>query len=456
MLYVRIANIENDQIFQQTDGYADIEVQGTVQEAEDKPGAVYAWLTREQNGTLATGITRARMDGDRFRVTLRAAAGGPYTLRVKYMREEEWDGGANGECRFHLGVGDLFVIAGQSNASGFGHTPSEEMRDSRVHLFTLARHWREGAHPLSDGCDYPCTPIGEWYVTGTSPFLSFAATVAREVNYPIGLLQTAQGGMPIQCWAEGAFLYTQMVDVIRLAGGRVKGILWYQGCSDTDHREDAEAYLGRFTSLVTRLRRDLNDPGLPFLTVQLNKFGCSSANERYTNWGLLKEAQRQAARTLDGVYVVPSHDVTLSDFAHNSAAGAQTVGQRLAWKALDKLYGKHYYSDAPDLDTAVIAGREVTLRFTGVAITLDACWLPVEKCDFIFEDDQGVIPLESYDLRQATCKAVLARDPVGRVRCSFAPYCTHSGMLPLERATGMPPLGFLRVIAQAAEETEDA
>ena len=320
MVYVRISNIENDQIFQQTDGYADIEICGMVQEATDKPGAVHAWLTREQNGTLATAVTRAEMDGERFRVTLRAAAGGPYTLRVKYMRDEEWDAGSNGECRFRIGVGDIYVIAGQSNAAGFGRTPSEEIQDGRVHLFTLGHHWRKGAHPLSDGCGYPFTPVGEWCVTGASPFISFAATVARELNYPIGLLQTAQGGMPIGCWAAGGVLYEKMMEVIRLAGGRVKGILWYQGCSDTDRREDAEAYLARFTDMAARLRRDLDRPELPVLTVQINKFGAAQDDPRNACWGILKEAQRQAARTIPWVYIVPSHDVTLSDFAHNSAA----------------------------------------------------------------------------------------------------------------------------------------
>lgn len=454
MVFVRIENIENDQIFQQTDGFADIVVRGSVQEAGGCPGRVHAWLTREQNGTLATPVTPAVMDGDRYCATLRARAGGPYTLHVKYMRDEEWDCGANGECRFRIGVGDLYVIAGQSNASGFGRTPSEEAPDGRVHLFALGRHWRAGAHPLSDGCGYACTPIGEWSVTGASPFLSFASVVAREVNYPIGLLQTAQGGMPISCWARDGIIYEKMVEVIRLTGGRIKGVLWYQGCSDTDRQEDAEAYADRFADMVSRLREDLLLPELPFLTVQINKFGCPADDPRNRNWGILKEAQRQAARRIRGVYVVPSHDATLSDFAHNSAAGAQMIGERLAWKALDKIYERPYYGDAPDLEEATCSGRLVTLRFSGVPISIDACWAPVEMCDFSAEDDEGVIPLSAYDVRKDCCVLTLARDPVGEVFCSFAAACTHSCMMPLERATGMPPLGFHRVPVMKAAENE--
>ncbi len=449
MICVRIdESLQHGQIFQQEKGWAEIKVSGTVTGIDGLTGAVCLAVYREKDGTMPILPVSADAAEDVWHATLRLPVGGLYTLRCEFRQPTDKDNGSNGDCRFHLGVGDIYVIAGQSNAAGFGRTPGMQASDERTHIFGLDRRWRRAIHPLSDGVGHACTPLGEWSQTGASPFVSFASILADALNYPIGLLQTAQGGMSICHWGEGALLYEKMVEVIRLAGGRVKGILWYQGCSDTDEDKDAAHYLSRFTDLVYRLRRDLNDPALPFLTVQINRFICPREDPRNRRWAVVKEAQRQAARQIEGVYVTASHDATINDFAHNSTPGQQLVGQRLAWLALDQLYGLPYLGMAPDITAISLHDRKVTLTFDHVYRGLIDCWLPPAECGFTFTDDVGPVAIERYDLGGRTLQVWLTRPVTGSLLCSFAASCRVQDALPFDRATGIPPLGFYRLPAK--------
>ncbi len=49
---------------------------------------------------------------------------------------------------------------------------------------------------------------------------------------------------------------------------------------------------------------------------------------------MVRQAQVAAARSIPGVYVLPSSDVALYDFIHNSAQGNLVIGERCARCAL--------------------------------------------------------------------------------------------------------------------------
>ncbi len=452
-MHVRIENIENNRIFQQENGAADILVTGYVMEMQDrgKPGSVYACLFRESNGTQVTPFIRAEMDGVRFEVTLPCIpAGGLYTLRVKYSDDDDPECCINGDTRIHLGVGDLWVMAGQSNGVGYGKTPAVDPAEDRVRLFPLGRVWRDGSQPLSDGACFDCTGLGEGFNTGNSPFVSFANELVRELNYPIGLIQTTQGGTPLSAWSKGAGLYDHMMEVIRLVGGKVRGVAWHQGCTDAD-REKADTYLPRFQQFVKDVRADLGWE-IPFVTAQINKTVSSFDMDWDEPWAQVKDAQRMAARTLPQVYVAPSHDLPLSDWVHNNAVGCQVLGERMAWAVLEGVYGKPYFGHCPDAEEITLKGDTVTVRFNHVTDWLVSAGLPADKCDFLVEDEKGAVPLSSYTCRENLAILTLGRDLAGPAVCSFAPWRMHSGHLPFDRATAMPPLSFYRLPIRSKEE----
>jgi len=56
------------------------------------------------------------------------------------------------------------------------------------------------------------------------------------------------------------------------SGGKVRGILWYQGESETGTPESASSHEERFVAAVNAWRKAMGQPDLPVLTVQLGRW----------------------------------------------------------------------------------------------------------------------------------------------------------------------------------------
>ena len=253
-------------------------------------------------------------------------AGGPYRVETRVLRRGLGDDRPlRGDYIHCLGVGDLWVIAGQSNASGTGAGIAEDSPELGVHLFGNDETWRLATHPVEDATAtlHPITMTGIYH--GHSPWLAFAKSLKRSLGYPIGLIPAALGGSPLQRWnlAEPgrADLYDNLLAMVGLAGGAIRGVVWYQGESDCSPALSA-TYQVRFRTFAASLRRDLGSPDLPILTAQLNRFTtpslalsptgrCDAAADR--GWSVVREAQRRLAQELPHVAVVPTLDLFLSD-----------------------------------------------------------------------------------------------------------------------------------------------
>ena len=68
--------------------------------------------------------------------------------------------------------------------------------------------------------------------------LPFAVALVESTGVPVGLVACAHGGTSMEQWNPakkeqgGKSLYGSMLRQVKLAGGKVKGVLWYQGESD--------------------------------------------------------------------------------------------------------------------------------------------------------------------------------------------------------------------------------
>ena len=251
------------QVFQRVNGRARVRV-GGLWRLED--GAARAGvsaqepsirLVREEDGSCVFDWTRAQSITDgRWETEFDMPEGGLYRLEtcldaVSAKSGEHWR--FHGDMRMHLGCGDVFVIAGQSNAAGYGKGIAWDAPDVRVHVKRNSGLWDMSAHPLNDAtdaADCPNAPMGQ---VGTSPFLSFGRRHADFTGCPVGLIPAAQGGSPLKAWdpARDGYLYNNMIAKLH-AVGRAAAILWYQGCTDADTIELASSYLERFSRMVRR------------------------------------------------------------------------------------------------------------------------------------------------------------------------------------------------------------
>jgi hypothetical protein len=100
-----------------------------------------------------------------------------------------------------IGHLDLFILAGQSNMSGYGEINPEEIEIvPRAFVFGNDYHWRLAREPIDDPTgqvDLVSMDIGAGYSCGTS----FAKTLLRyDPNLFIGLIPCAKGGSSIEEW----------------------------------------------------------------------------------------------------------------------------------------------------------------------------------------------------------------------------------------------------------------
>lgn len=177
------------------------------------------------------------------------------------MKSEEnyaFSSALRGDLRHHIGIGDLYVIAGQSNAAGFAQDSVTDPPELGIHVFRTSGRWELASHPLNDFTDTVHMVHQVPERQGHSPYLSFARFLKRELGYPIGLIPTAYGGSSIRSWLPGAegVLYRNMMEIIAKTGSDIAGILWYQGCRDASEK-DYNNYGQLFAKLVNGVREEI-------------------------------------------------------------------------------------------------------------------------------------------------------------------------------------------------------
>ena len=114
------------------------------------------------------------------------------------------------------------------------------------------------------------------------------------------------------------------------------GFLWYQGEEDEPYCESYRELLG----MMIGEWRALWSENLPFLIVQLPQWidkGHADAGTDPMLWPVLREAQWDAARTIDNVYAICTIDCGEFDNVHPT--DKRTPGERLAECALRQIYG---------------------------------------------------------------------------------------------------------------------
>jgi len=147
-------------------------------------------------------------------------------------------------------VGDLFVIAGQSNADGRG---SETVRLSAsspcLGVKYRAGTWSRGDDPSDNEGKHG------------SPWPIVLNDLIPEQRVPMGFIQAAVGSTVVRQWRRGGDMFARMEKMVREASGgglRVKAVLYYQGENDITHYNTLSV-LGDYEQYRTHLRAMVDD-----------------------------------------------------------------------------------------------------------------------------------------------------------------------------------------------------
>ncbi len=388
-----------------------------------------------------------------WEVELRLPAGGPYRVET-YMEYEGWDGlsATRGDMVHHIGVGDIFVIAGQSNAAGRGKGPVADPPELGVHLLRPSGQWELAAHPLAETTGARFLGNFENHNPGHSPWLHFAKQLKARLGYPIGLVPCAYGGAPLRWWnpEENGALFQNMMEFLDGCGGiKPRGLLWYQGEAE-GYEESGGSYAVRFAAFVKAVRARLG-AGLPFLTVQINRCVNESNETLDRQWGLVREAQRQAMHQIENLATVPSGDIPLYDFIHNASAGDLVLGERCARAALELVYGRESDWRAPEPESVEqLAPDTLRVTFSRIHNWLNPYDLPAAALPFDAEDKHGLVRPKSYETGRDSLTLVFERPLEGEVYLHGA-WRMNSGGLPPCDCMRLPMLAFYMVKAKGED-----
>jgi sialate O-acetylesterase len=159
--------------------------------------------------------------------------------------------------------------------------------------------------------------------------------------------------------------YNGMVSPIGAYGFR--GAVWYQGESDIYF---ARVYKRTLLAMMADWRRQFENPGLPFLIVQLPNYGPTPAQPAASVWADVREVQRQAA--LEDTHAAITVNVDIGDAANLHPPNKAELGKRLAIAARHLVYGERIPPSGPAVASVarrksdvVVAFRDVTGALSG-------------------------------------------------------------------------------------------
>ena len=193
---------------------------------------------------------------DGFSGHLAAPAGGWHRLEVRVTKGDQVLGSAAVE---HLGVGEVFVVAGQSNSANHGqekqNTQTQRVASFDGQRWQLANDPQPGASgrggsfmpPLGDmlvkrfdvpvgfiACGLGGSSVREWLPAGAT--FPNPPTIEKRVE------RTADGR-----WTSKGEAYTALVDRIRPLGlNGFRAVLWHQGESDANQKDASRTLAGNF------------------------------------------------------------------------------------------------------------------------------------------------------------------------------------------------------------------
>lgn len=145
----------------------------------------------------------------------------------------------------------------------------------------------------------------------------------------------------------------------------IKGILWYQGESNTSR---AAEYAKLQPALIADWRNKWQQPDVPFLFVQLPNFMDANYLPSESQWAELREAQLKSLSVPNTAMAVA---IDLGEWNDIHPDNKKEVGERLAVAAQKMVYGENTVYSGPVYQSSKTEGNRIILTFdhTGSGLT---------------------------------------------------------------------------------------
>jgi sialate O-acetylesterase len=289
-------------------------------------------------------------------------------------------------------IGEVWFCSGQSNmempVKGFRGQPVfgtlkhivTANPNRKIRLYTVKRAWN--TTPQAEGI------VGEWKELSSKDVAEFSATayffgdmLEQSLGSPIGLVNCSWSMSKIETWMDKeslaniggvqfpdinqkefewpagtpTLLWNAMVNPWK--GFPVKGVIWYQGEANT---ANPALYKQLFAAMTKQWRGFFENPEMPFYYVQLAPW--QSGGKDLMDWAYFRQAQLELMNEIPNVGMAITADLGSEVFIH--PPHKIEVGQRLAYWALAKTYGKEGFQySGPIFKSAILKDATVELVF---------------------------------------------------------------------------------------------
>ncbi len=136
-----------------------------------------------------------------------------------------------------------------------------------------------------------------------------------------------------------------------------KGIVWYQGESNTDKPDEYTALL---TTMITDWRLKFDQKKLPFIFAQLPNFMAAKHDPSESNWAKFRESQ---TKVLSVANTGMSVNIDLGEWNDIHPLDKKDVGWRLAKIAQRLAYGETTIASAPFVKSAKLVNNKIVITF---------------------------------------------------------------------------------------------
>lgn len=220
-------------------GHADIRVVGELPKNLDSAKWRYRVVALDNKPAAETDWTSfdVNVSDGAFDGTARVAAGGWYRLEVQAVVGERVIAAGQVEP---IGVGEVFVVAGQSYATNCNDEP---LKVSDPHGRVVAFDSAKGTWAIAN--DPQPAPDGS---NGGSIWPPLGDALAKEFRVPVAFANVAVGATSSMQWMPDGKLHPRLVQTGRTLG-RFRAVLWQQGESDVIAKTSAEQYVANLKTI---------------------------------------------------------------------------------------------------------------------------------------------------------------------------------------------------------------
>ncbi len=396
------------------------------------------------NGGSWTTID-ATPSGGTYSATLSNQSGGQGALEVRFSNATSITASQN-----YIGVGDVYVIAGDSNASGVGsNLQTYSHATLKAAMYKNYNGWGELVDPTDSSTgQYAARASYDTQVTDAStnrgsiwPLL--ATKIMADQNVPVAFVPAARWGSTVsgspslfnaanwRRWdaapSNTANLYGDMWTKIGSIGTSIKGVIFHEAVNDINQISDAQRanYKAQLNDFVNDIMTDFGVKTLFSLPGDCDPvlYFCDTPEGFDNVREVIKEVWNENANIIPGgIFYDIDKTSPLGDGVHFMAdASLQKLADRV-WLSLRDEYYTATDARGPQLTAAQYnaAKTDVYLTFTDASLPI----LPASGAEGIRIYDNGVQATISSVTRTAnnTLKVSLSSAASGTITVSICEY----------------------------------